>query len=385
MQYFIFTIGLIVFLLFPKAFLVFYFIFKYYNKYPLDNIFSRIFEWIMFFYISILLSIMLANRPYYVGVNIGYGDDMLHYYNAFSWVGSTTLIEFFTDFNRVTQLTGSAEPLFWIVVKIITLFVEDGFYIHCFITFLGCLIIYISGQIWSKSGLLFIFLYTNTITFFAFQGSAIRSGLAFAVALLGYVIFTKYKKSLIQFLAPFIHFSMIPMPIINYAGFFNNFTIKNKIYIAIISITSIFFFIFLSKNSLESGLGAKISSRLSESLTDTSSIFQFILESFFTIIIILIYRRRIDNNPLVKSFLIFFVVCLIVLALSPTAFSRFYRYEYIFMILIYTNLFVNSSRFMKAFVLLVSFGWLIFIAETRYVGVFSNNILEFLSLNAFAF
>lgn len=375
---FLFILGLFL----PKFLCILYLIMRY----STNNIQSKnlIFvDVILSIYMSLSLSKMLADRPYYIGEEAGFGHDMYHYYNAFEWVGSTNFVSFLNNFSTITQLTGSSEPLFWFIVKLITIFFTSGYFIHFILTFLGCMFIYLAGQVWNKCGLLFLFFYTNTITFFAFQGSAIRSGLAFSFAMLGYALIMKNKLKIINFMSPFIHFSMIPIPLIAYAGRINYRNIKNVVGLIMGSIALITIFYFIAVNSTDAGLGAKATARLSENDIDITSIIQFFVESIITIFFAFyLFKRKIDNKIKI-SFLIFFLFSVFLLLLSPTAFSRFYRYEYIFLIFIYASIFLNSDKYIRLIILFSSFSWLVFLGFDRYIGVFGNSIFDFIGFNLF--
>lgn len=380
---FVALLFVITFLIFsPKVFLLSYLVIRYYAK-PVNYNNIKVYEFIIFLYLSICLSIMLANRPYYLGKDIGFGDDMLHYYNAFEWIVSNSFYEFFTNFSVITNLTGSAEPLFWLVIKIISVVFQDPYYIHVSLTVLGCLLIYLAGQVWNKCGLLFLFFYTNTITFFAFQGSAVRSGLAFSFALLGYVYFLKNNKKWFQLIAPLVHFSMIPFPIVSYisASDFNDTKKKIKLFIFLSLFLSLFSIVAI--NSIDMGLGAKLTARVSENELDVNSLIQFLFESLFTVFLtFFIFRNKVDKR--LKSSLaifLFFAICL--LFVSPTAFSRFYRYEYILFILIYSSIFMKSTKPIKLILLVSSFSWFVFIGFDRFIGVFAEDIFEYIHYNLF--
>lgn len=324
---------------------------------------------------------MLADRPYFVGGEIGFGEDMLHYYNAFNWIINNNFSTFFREFNIITNLTGSAEPLFWLVVKFFSLFTNSEYIIHVLLTFIGCLFIYASGQVWKKSGLLFLFFYTNTITFFAFQGSAIRSGLAFSVAMLGYALFLKNKFKIVNFLSPLIHFSMIPIPLIVYASSVDYRNTKKMIGLFFISFFLILSFVFIALKSTDAGLGAKLNARISENELDISSIIQFLIESVFTIFFVFFLFKKKITKPLKVSFLSFFLISLLLLLVSPTAFARFYRYEYIFLIFIFSSIFLNSNKYIRLIILIFSLLWFVFIGFNRFTGVFAENIIDFIGYN----
>lgn len=365
--------------IFPKLFLFVYLVFKD----SIDKKNSRlidIFDFLLFLYLSVILSLMLANRPYFLGKEIGFGEDMLHYYNAFEWVISSSFKQFFLNFNEITSLTGSAEPIFWIIIKLLGLFIKEPYYIHVFLTFLGCLLIYLAGQIWNKQGLLFLFFYTNTITFFAFQGSAVRSGLAFSFAILGYVLFIRNRSKWFQFLSPFVHYSMIPIPIISYSSVIG---FKNKRKLFKISFVALIFFsglIFIGLNSLEAGLGLKVTDRISEDVSDTSSVLQFLFESVFTIIIVFTIFKNIVNKELKISLVLFFILSLLLLMVSPSIFSRFYRYEYFIFIIIYSSIFSGSKVLIKILIMSFSLSWFLYLGFDRFIGVFAEDFFDYINL-----
>lgn len=371
---------IVFFLLFPKLFLFLYLIFRGFGG-NFNNKITDLADFFIFLYFSLSVAVMLADRPYYAGADIGFGEDMFHYYNAFDWVINSDLITFFKDFGIITNLTGSSEPLFWLIVKIFSFFTDSEYVIHILLTFLGCFFIYLAGQIWSKSGLLFLFFYTNTVTFFAFQGSAIRSGLAFCTAMLGYSLFLKNKLKIINFLSPLIHFSMIPMPLITYAGKVDYKNPKKIAALFFISLILILSFVFVALKSLDAGLGAKLAARVTENELDISSIIQFFIESTLTIFVVFYFFKNKIDKSLKISFLFFFLVSILLLLISPTAFARFYRYEYIFLIFIYSSIFISSSKYMKISILFLSLSWFVFLGLDRFVGVFAESIFDFMGYN----
>lgn len=376
----LFALGILFLLLFPKLFLFLYLAVRYIsNVSKYKNI--VFFDFMVFLYCSLSLAFMIANRPYYLGKEIGFGEDMFHYYNAFDWVINSDLITFFKDFGVITNLTGSSEPVFWLIVKFFSFFTNSEYTIHILLSLLGCYFIFLAGQIWSKSGLLFLFFYTNTITFFAFQGSAIRSGLAFCTAMLGYSLFLKNKLKIINFLSPLIHFSMIPMPLITYVGKVDYKNPKKVAALFFISLIVILSFTFIALKSVDAGLGAKLAARVTENELDISSIIQFSIESILTIFIVFYFLKNKIDKSIKISFMFFFIVAILLLLISPTAFARFYRYEYIFLIFIYSSIFLNSSKYIKTLILLLSLLWFIFIGLDRFVGVFAENIFDFIGYN----
>lgn len=347
------VVNLLFLFLFPKIYLFIYLFVRSIGNFRNIKYISLL-DLLIFIYLGLSLSIMLADRPYYLGKDIGFGEDMFHYYNAFNWIIHNNFFLFIKEFGTIVNLTGSSEPFFWLVVKLISLFTSSEYFIHVLLTFLGLLLIYIAGQIWNKCGLLFIFLYTNTITMFAFQGSAIRSGLAFSFGMIGYAFLLKNKFKIINFLSPFFHFSMIPVPLITYASNTNYKSPKEIIILLLISLISIFPFVFFAFNSIEVGLGAKVAARFSENNVDINSSIQFLVESIFTFIIIFYFFRGKINKSLKNGFIYFFIVALLLLVISPTSFARFYRYGYIFMIYIYSLVFLTSNQYIKILILCFS-------------------------------
>lgn len=378
MMFFLLLLGIIFLLLSPKLFLLAYLAINAFTS-NYDDRSIKLFNYLVFFYLSMTLSIMLADRPYYIGEEVGFGDDMLHYYHAFEWVVNSSFKDFFSEFYMITSLTGSSEPVFWFIVKLIGLIIRDPYYIHVFLTFFGCLLIFIAGEVWNKKGLLFLFFYTNTITFFAFQGSAVRSGLAFSVALLGYVLFYKRNNKWFYFLPPFIHYSLIPFPVITYISNINFKNKKNLLRFIFFSIIFAFSFLLLVSNSLDSGLGRKLESRFSEDIMNFSALLQFIIESIFTIVIInTIFKDKVDRK-LKLSLIYFFILSLLIVFVSPSIFSRFYRYEYILLILIYASIYELSRPAVRFFILLFSFSWYLFLGYSRFIGVFSEDIFAYIN------
>lgn len=372
------------FLFMPKIFCLLYLIFRYTSSNNIDNKYYKYFDKVIFVYMTICLSFMIALRPYDVGSEIGFGEDMWHYYNAFSWVAESSWYNFFNDFSTITSLTGSGEPLFWVVIKIITLITDSNFIIHVILTFLGCLLVFLAGKLWINSGLLFVFLYTNTITFFAFQGSAIRSGLAFSFILLSLVLFLKNKNRYFIYLSPAIHFSMLPVPLIIYVSSLD--FKKARDYYKLI-LTTIFFVIlvlYFSMKTLDAGLGSKVTSKLSDNnKIDIMSTIQFFIENIVTFLLVFWGFKKIISKELKIGLIIFFFVCLSILIIFPSSFARFYRYEYIYFILIYSTIFMHSSKYIKFLILILSLVWFVFLGYDRFIGVFANNFFDYLGFNIF--
>lgn len=369
-------------LLMPKLFCFLYLVFRYVASNNENNKIFNYSDVIIFLYMAICSAVMLAQRPFDVGKEIGFGEDMWHYYNAFEWVINSSWYEFLTDFTTVTNFTGSAEPLFWLVIKLLSVISHSSFYIHILLTFLGCLLVFLAGKMWCNSGLLFVFLYTNTITFFAFQGSAIRSGFAFCFLLFAFVLFLKKKNNYYIYLSPTIHFSMTPIPLLIYMSSLDFKKTKN--YYKLFFVTGIMscLIFYFSMRSLDSGLGAKLTSKLSdENKIDIVSTIQFLIENFITFIVIFILFKKTISKELKIGLLLFFFICISMLFVSPSSFSRFYRYEYIYFLIVYSLIFINSSRVIRLTLLSFSLGWFIFLGYDRFVGVFADNIFDYLGYN----
>lgn len=374
-----FIFSLIALILSPKLFLFLYLLIKASVKKENSNS-LRYVELVIALYFVFIISIMLADRPYYVGKEIGFGEDMNHYYNAFEWIISHGFYEFFTNFSTITNLTGSAEPLFWLIIKFISLIFQDPYYIHVGTTFLGCFLIYLAGHVWDRCGILFLFFYTNTITFFAFQGSAIRSGLAFSFATLGYVYFLKNKNKWFQLIAPLIHFSMIPFPLITYVSVSDLNSNKKRINLFLFLILFSTLFVVIGLNSVDGGLGAKVTARVSENDLDISSLIQFLFESLFTIFLVfLVFKDKVDKK-IKLSLVLFFFSSILLLIISPTAFSRFYRYEYIILILVYYSIYIKSKAPIRILIITSSFSWYVFLGFDRFIGVFGNDFFDYINL-----
>lgn len=370
------------FLLMPKVFCFLYLIFRYTSDKNINNKCYRYIDFFVFVYMSICLSFMIALRPYDVGKEIGFGEDMWHYYNAFSWVSESNWYNFFNDFTTVTSLTGSGEPLFWIVIKIISLITNSNFIIHTVLTFLGCFLIFWAGKLWSNSGLLFVFLYTNTITFFAFQGSAIRSGLGFCFILFALVLFLKNINKYLIYLSPTIHFSMIPLPLIIYVSSLDFKNPKNYYKLGFVVALMLLIIFYFSMKTLDGGLGGKLTSKLAdENSIDYVSVIQFLIENMITFLIVFLFGKRIISKEIKFGLIFLFSVCLLMLFVSPSSFSRFYRYEYIYFILIYSSIFMKSSKWVRLIILTSSMSWFVFLGFDRFIGVFAENIFDYLAFN----
>ena len=373
------TLILGIFLLLPNLFIFLYVLFRFNYRFENKNI--KIFDFLFFLYYSLNYSIMLANRPYYLGKEIGFGEDLFHYYQAFEWVVNNDIFSIIKNFTTIASLTGSGEPLFWALVKLISYFTHSSFNIHVCLTVLGLFLIYIAGNKWKNCGLLFVFLYTNTITFFAYQGSAIRAGFAMAFIFLAYSLFLTNKNKLLIYMSPTFHFSSIPLPLIIYTSRINLYNLKNFIKFSLLFLIMGLIFFYFSIITVDGGLGAKVNSKLSEENTiDFSSLFQFLIESLLTFLFIRIFKNKVEKEIIV-AFFFFFLISIFILVISPSSFVRFYRYECIFMVFIYSSILLNSDRFLRNLIILTSFIWFIFLGFSRFGEVFAHSFIDFISYN----
>lgn len=327
---------------------------------------------LVFLNASLSYSVLLASRDYFQGADVGFGADLFHYANAFSFVESGSYSSLGEMLSGVRGLTGSSEPLFWILVRFFAFFSDSAAHMHVFISMLGFVFIYLGGKRFGEYGLLAFCLYAGTITCYAFQGSAIRSGLAFSIAFFAIACTLECARKRVFLLGAATattHFSMLAFLPSFFFSIWNRVNLKRIFIVCSMSILPVLIFYLVAGFGGGGAIATKVAARAVEDFFDYSSVIQFFVESAFFFIVIYFFRRDVYPGFV---FGCIFIFCLSVFFLffAPSVFPRFYRYEYVFFLAILVGLSGRrGSGFLYSLVIL-AFCWNVFIVSSRYQGLF---------------
>ncbi|MBO3701647.1 MAG: EpsG family protein [Candidatus Accumulibacter sp.] len=330
---------------------------------------------------AIGMAFLLSQRNYYSGDEVGFGSDMLHYAAAFEliasqdwgWGGFKEVME------GVIFLTGGGEPMFWIVIVVISFFTDDPIHMHVAVSLVGFFLIFLSAELYNKTGAFVLALYFSTITCYAFQGSALRSGLALGVLMLAIGFLARSKRISAIFMsviAALTHFSMAPF----FLAFVSNKMLaldKQSVVrtLAILFALASSIYLLTEVASLEV-LQRKLDARMSEDSGDITSGYQFLVEAAVMSVVCWRFSNRL--SAITKHlFVIFVVIDLGFLLVFPSIFPRSYRYIYTVYLFIFAELVDTAKRSVIMVVLVGGTLWNIYIVSTRYQGLFvGENFLQ---------
>lgn len=328
---------------------------------------------------ALAMSILLASRDYGTGQSVGFGSDMIHYADAFDYITSRQWSNWQELLAGAIFRTGGGEPLFWMTVSAISQISTDPKTIHIGISLIGFGLIFSGAEYHSRNGTIALSMYFSTITCYAFQGSALRSGLAFSMLIIAISFLLKrrnYTSSALALGASVTHFSMLPffgsIAIINHL----KLNAKNFGKFALISTTLIFIYAaLLTFGSLEV-LQDKIEARLEENTTDKTSEYQFLIELSAMTLLCYINRNSLSRN-IKLLFALFAAMEVLFYLFFPSIFPRLYRYIYAVYLFIFLELIGSWRPVGRALLLCITISWGAFIVTTRYQDLFhGTNILE---------
>lgn len=328
---------------------------------------------------ALAMSILLASRDYGTGQSVGFGSDMIHYADAFDYIASRQWSNWQELLAGAIFRTGGGEPLFWITVSAISQISTNPKTIHIGLSLIGFGLIFSGAEYHSRNGILALSMYFSTITCYAFQGSALRSGLAFSMLILAISHLLKrrhYTSSALGLAASITHFSMLPffgcIVIINHLKL--NAKNLGKLAIIFVALTSIYLALS-SLGSLEI-LKDKIEARLDENTTDKTSEYQFLIELSTMTLLCYINRGSLSKNTKLL-FALFATIEIIFYLFSPSIFPRLYRYIYAVYLFIFLELIESWKPIGRTLLIYATICWGTFIVTARYQDLFhGTNILE---------
>lgn len=332
----------------------------------------RLVEFAVFLNASLAFSFLLAVRPYLNGDEIGFGPDMFSYSEGFDFLQTGQYDGLMSMLEGVATYTSSTEPVFWIVVKIFSLIFSSSVGIHVAISMLGFVLIYVAGVIVANQGLIAYLLYSSTITSYAFQGSGIRSGLAFCVMLLAVALMIRGVRrgsSVAAISASAVHYSMLPMSLMVLARAGDIKNLRRVVQMVILVAGGTIGTFLVARDTGEIGIGAKIAAYSSQADMEFSSTTQFLIESCCMGLLLLAYRHKADRN-LMFTMWISFAFSMAILVLMPGAFPRYYRYEYVLFLAFFLSIFNQIDRVKQVAIVSAALSWHVFMIFDRFSGHF---------------
>lgn len=346
------------------------------------NYHSKLFVYLGYFIAfnsTLAMSILLASRDYGTGQSVGFGSDMIHYADAFDYIASGQSSNWQELVAGAIFRTGGGEPLFWMIASAISQISTNPKTIHIGLSIIGFGIIFSGAEYHSRNGILALSMYFSTITCYAFQGSALRSGLAFSILILAISQLLKrrhYTSSALALAASVTHFSMLPffgcIAIINHL----KLNAKNLGKLAIIFATLICLYAVLSTLGSLEILQGKIEARLDENATDKTSEYQFLIELSAMTLLYYANRNKLSRNTKLL-FALFATTEVLFYLFFPSIFPRLYRYIYAVYLFIFLELAESWKPIGRTFLICATICWSTFIVATRYQDLFhGTNILE---------
>jgi hypothetical protein len=335
-------------------------------------------------YIVMVFSFLVTSQPDWQAIESdGFGSDIFFYKNAFKQLIDMQFFDLTKVLTIAVSNTGSAEPLFWSFAYFLSRIVSSPNQLWFAITFfaLSALCFYSSkGMKYSPISILVVF--CSTITFYAYQGSVLRQGLALVFVYIGLSELGKNKAKnafVILGMASFVHFSAFILLIAAFLGTrVKEFKIQNigpwLGYIAGVLALSMFFFVVVPHLPGDINLIYKIQTRISTAETYSSNWkVQFFLEIALFIFITKAFRIKLPE-AVYSSFIIFSVIVILSIPLAGLA-DRLYRYSYAFYLFFYwywfnSTVHVSNKYLMHCFTITIFFLWFCFLLSTRYENFF---------------
>lgn len=351
-------------------------------------------------FICLVFAMLVTSRGDLDGAfTAGFGTDILLYKNAFSSIADLEYFNLQDILSISVSQTGSSEPLFWIIVFVLSRISSNPDFIWFAFAFISLLLFLFYLLVQKKSTPIpIIVIFCSTITFYIYQSSVLRQGMAFIFTFIG---LNELKKGnlraslLVLGSGVLIHFSVLIMIVVTLIGNqINDFDkkggIKLTIYCLIISLLILLFVNITPYLPSDINLFYKIQTRMSGVDAETSNWeVQFLFEVLMFFILVFFIKIKIHPSLLAA----FILLCIIVIAGIPlTGFSdRLYRYTYIFYIIVFLDWINKPSAqkqqkmYFQSFVVIMFFCWFCLLLSTRYnevflgrdtVGVLTTNIKE---------
>lgn len=339
--------------------------------------------------ISVVFSLLVNTRDVYQGLfSGGFGSDIVNYREAFTQIIGVNSF----DLTRILQIsisqTGSGEPFFWGVVYGLSRIASNADTLWFFLTFFGLLLMLLySFQNKRFNAIQILVIYCSTITFYVYQGSVIRQGLALIFIYVGLCELSKSKIKkayVVFFVAGMIHFSaLLLLMSVFMGGRIKNFKMSNVkvwgawlIILVVIGAALVYMMSYLPRNI---NLFYKIQTRLSGSEVYTSNWeIQFFTEVAIFMLVSRLFKIKFPER-IYFSFVFF--CCLVVILIPFEGISdRLYRYTYAFYLFFYLYWQSSSScekqqkikLIVQPLVITTFFLWFCFLFSTRYDGFYMN-------------
>ena len=336
--------------------------------------------------VCVIFSLLVTSRDEMNGWTTGgFGSDIYQYKLAFAKIIELKDFDLANIIFISTSNTGGSEPIFWSFIFFLSRVFSSPQQIWFALTLFSLLLLLYNLSKDSKfSPIPLLVVFCSTITFYIYQGSVIRQGLAFVliyVAVAAYYKGRQKKAFTVLIVASLVHFSAFLILLCLLLGH----RIK-KIYIA--NISSIFGYIllfFLGLLALYIVLPAlpsdinliyKLQVRLNAASYHSSNWeVQFAVE----VIAFLSITKLLKFHLPERIFIAYCALCFLTVAGMPFVgiSDRLYRYTYVFYLFYYWLWMKDGIRInlagklgMQTILVLLSFGWFLFLFSTRYDGMF---------------
>ncbi len=319
-------------------------------------------------YFSFSFAFLLVLRDPTSGGDAGYGADAQYYMDAFDSLGKINGFDVSEILETGLIYTGSAEPLFWVTSYALSALTGDPLTVWWCIGFLTLFLIGISASTLDKNLSFYILaIFVSTITYYVFPGSGLRQGMAFSILFCAVVELFKNNKFLcttFSALAVLAHSSSLPVAVVLISSAWDSRKISTKAIKLLLVLIATVGFYYIQSAQIESKFAT-----YSEIARQDLAYVQAAVEGAF-LIGLMVFFRRLFPSQFKKSFYLFVVTLLAVAVFfQGGGFERYYRYLYVFGILILAAVSAAKPTFLRVS-LFFSCSWLCFIVLSRYSGLF---------------
>lgn len=329
---------------------------------------NKIFYFLSLLYLSSSFAFLVVLREPTSGVDAGYGADAQYYMDAFDVLSRMTGFDIQEIVETGLLNTGSAEPFFWIFSYLLSIIFKNSLAVWWAI---GALTLFLIGfsayKLDKRIGFYVLALFVSTITYYVFPGSGLRQGLAFAVLFFSAIELFRNKRmpcTLLAAIAVLTHSSSLPVAVILISGVWESKSYGVRVIKVLLVLIAVIAFYYLQSVQIESKFAA-----YSEVSRQDLAYVQALVESVFLAGLLFVYRRLFPSN--FKNSFCFFLISLVAVALffQGGGFERYYRYLYVFGLLILARVSTANLWFLRAS-LSSAFAWLLFVVYSRYADLF---------------
>tara|TARA_R110001592_G_scaffold255666_7_gene519422 strand:- start:37 stop:1287 length:1251 start_codon:yes stop_codon:yes gene_type:complete len=346
--------------------------------------------------ISFVFSLLVASRDSLTGIEKGgFGSDIINYKNAFNSILELEAFNLSDILQISVNQTGSGEPLFWGLVYILSLIVQNPDMLWFLITFIFLSIFSVytaSSRLYGSLQVLIIL--CSTITFYIYFSSVIRQGVAFLIVYISVNEFYKGRLKRSYFLillAALCHYSAIVIAISLYfgnrlKGFHIGNTSKILTYGIVIFILGLVLLQITPYLPSDLNLAYKLQARLSNTAVQTSFWeIQFFSEIIIFFIIVKCFSISVPKK-IIASLVVFCFLVVLCIPMAGIA-DRLYRYTYVFYLFSYSHWLNERDKsavvqLIQPFIIILFFIWFCILFSTRYDQIFFEKDLgDILSTN----